>query len=294
MFEDGQKDTSVRTNDEGAPVVHLDPELPGSGDPHYLGRRNEILKAALSHMPGDPAPEVSYAPDDHECWRTIRKELHTRHRTYACAAMNEAGELLDLPYDHVPQLRTVSERLSALTGFRFAPAAGIVPVAEFYGPLAEGTFLATQFIRHSSKPLFSPEPDMVHEVIGHGTALASSRIADLYRLLGRTIRHLETDGARQAVSRFFWFTMEYGVIKESGEMKAFGASLLSSCGELAEFRGAEIRSMNVGEMITIDYDYSRFQPILFHADSISHFEDFFSDFCVSATDESVMREISSR
>ncbi|MEU3554830.1 phenylalanine 4-monooxygenase [Streptomyces fragilis] len=294
MFQEGQRDVPSAPGDDGTPRVCLGRDHPGSDDHDYGRRRNAILAAALAHTPGDPAPEVEYAADDHACWRVIRKELGIRHRTYACAAVNEAGEALGLPYDHAPQLRDVSRRLGELTGFGFAPAAGIVPVEDFYGTLADGTFQATQFIRHSSMPLFSPEPDMVHEIVGHGTALADARFAELYRLVGRTVRRLGTKEAVNAVSRFFWFSMEYGVVEENGEMMAFGASLLSSYGELAEFRGVEIRPMDAREMVTVDYTYDRYQPTLFHARSLTHFEDFVTDFCQNVTDEWVGRLTASR
>ncbi|WP_326786394.1 phenylalanine 4-monooxygenase [Streptomyces sp. NBC_00151] len=294
MSQEGQSDAPISVGDDGTPTVFLNPDHPGSSDRDYRRRRNAILAAAQGYTPGDPAPEVEYSLDDHECWRFIRKELDARHHTYACTAINEASEALGLPYDHAPQLRTVSQKIGKLTGFGFVPAAGIVPVEEFYGTLADGIFQATQFIRHSSIPLFSPEPDMVHEIIGHGTALADKKFADLYRLVGRTVRRLETKEAVNAVSRFFWFTMEYGVIKERGEMMAFGASLLSSYGELAEFRSVEIRPIDVREMITVDYNYEQYQPILFHAESISHFEDAISEFCQSISDDSIGRLMESK
>jgi phenylalanine-4-hydroxylase len=126
------------------------------------------------------------------------REMALRHDRYACAEILDARTRLRLPTEHVPQLGSVSRALTGLTGFRYVPAVGIVPVTEFYGSLADDTFHSTQFIRHSSQPLFSPEPDMVHEVIGHGTMMASDRFADMYRLVGRAIRRVETAEAVDA------------------------------------------------------------------------------------------------
>lgn len=173
----------------------------------------------------------------------------------------------------------MSWRLAKLTGFTFAPAAGIVPLAEFYGSLADDTFHSTQFIRHHSRPLFSPEPDMVHEVLGHGATLASPRFAALYRQVGAAARRAETRESLKAVSRVFWFTLEYGLLEEAGELMVYGASLLSAYGELSGFRDMEIRPLDVQQMVTQPYDVTSYQPVLFAARTLDELEDFLSAFC---------------
>ena len=78
----------------------------------------------------------------------------------------------------------MSRALEPLTGFSYHPAAGLVPFDEFYGSLADSIFHSTQYVRHHAFPLYTPEPDLVHEVIGHGNTLASPRFAELNRLAG--------------------------------------------------------------------------------------------------------------
>ena len=125
----------------------------------------------------------------------MSSELHTKHENYAVREYLEAKERLGLPEDRVPQLDEVTARLEPLTGFRYDPAPGLVPLREFYGSLADRVFHSTQYVRHPSEPLYTPEPDVIHEVIGHGNMLASPRFAALKQAAGEAARRVETDDA---------------------------------------------------------------------------------------------------
>ncbi|HET8537669.1 MAG TPA: hypothetical protein VFL73_10870, partial [Solirubrobacteraceae bacterium] len=149
-------------------------------------------------------------------------ELHDKHERYAVREFLEAKARLGLPEDRVPQLDEVTERLEPLTGFRYDPAPGLVPLREFYGSLADRVFHSTQYVRHPSEPLYTPEPDVIHEVIGHGNMLASPRFAALKQAAGEAARRVETDDALQLIADIFWFTMEFGVMREDGELRAYG------------------------------------------------------------------------
>jgi len=177
MFEEGQLYSPVTHDEDGKAVVHLGEEHPGFNDPAYRERRNEIATAATLWSPGRPIPQIAYTAVEDDIWRTVSRELRTKHETYACREFLAAKAALSLPEDHVPQLDEVTERLKPLTGFEYHPAAGLVPLRQFYGSLADRVFHSTQYVRHPSEPLYTPEPDIVHEVIGHGNMLASPRFA---------------------------------------------------------------------------------------------------------------------
>ena len=157
--------------------VELDRDHPGFADPEYRRRRDEIAAISASHRPGEPIPLVEYSEVEHEVWRIVSRQLAPKHARYACRAYNEAAEALSLPTDHVPQLDEVSERLSPLTGFAYQPVAGLAPLREFYGAFAGRRFFSTQYLRHHSVPLYTPEPDIIHEVIGHANQLADPHFA---------------------------------------------------------------------------------------------------------------------
>jgi phenylalanine-4-hydroxylase len=281
MFEEGQLYAPVTEGPDGV-KVHLADDHPGAADPEYRRRRNEIAAAALAWKPGAPIPQVDYSEAEHEIWRIVSRELGPKHERLACRAFREAKAALALPEDHVPQLDEVSDRLRPLTGFEFWPAAGLVPLDEFYGSLADRVFHSTQYLRHPSGPLYTPEPDIVHEVIGHGNLLADPQIAEVKRLAGEAARRCETTEGLQYLADVFWFTIEFGVMHEQGELRCYGAGLLSSFGEIDEFRGADIRPLDFHTMATLEYDITHYQPILFACDGMAELTEsvggFFAEF----------------
>ena len=289
MFEEGQLYAPVTTGDDGQVTVHLGDDHPGVGDPAYRERRNHIASLALEWQPGEPIPRVEYSREEQEVWRTVCRELAPKHERLACAEYREAVQKLALPTDHIPQLDEVGDRLRPLTGFDYHPAPGLVPFDEFYGSLADGVFHSTQYVRHHGMPLYTPEPDLVHEVIGHGGMLASPRFAELNRLAGQAARRLETKDGRDFFAKVFWFTIEFGVMREAGELRAYGAGLLSSYGEIEEFRSAEIRDLDVAAMGVQEYDITHYQPILFAADGMDHLMDVVGGFFAACDDDSPAR-----
>jgi phenylalanine-4-hydroxylase len=134
---------------------------------------------------------------------------------------------------------------------------------------ADGIFLCTQYIRHHSTPLYTPEPDVVHEIIGHAVTLGSERLAELNRLFGAAVKRATSAKELDGLSRLYWFTLEFGVLREDEELKAYGTGLLSSAGELQAMQQAELRPLDSDAASRQDYDPTNFQPILFCADSFT-------------------------
>jgi phenylalanine-4-hydroxylase len=288
MFEEDQLYAPV-TREGDEVTVHLAADHPGVADPEYRARRNAIAAAALDWKPGYPLPVIDYTEDEHRVWQVVTAELRAKHQRLAPSEVVFAGVQLGLPDDHIPQLSEVNALLAPHTGFRYQPAAGLVPLAEFYGSLADGAFWSTQYIRHASLPLYTPEPDVVHEVIGHATTLASPRLAALYRAAGGAARRCTTPEALEFVSKVFWFSLEFGVLREGGQPKAYGAGLLSSYGEIEEFANADLRPLDIPLMGTVTYDITHYQPVLFCGESLEHVEDVVGGFFENADDALVER-----
>jgi len=259
-------------------LVRLDPDHPGFRDPDYRARRNRIARLAAEYAPGSPVPDAPYTDEEHGLWRVILEAIASRHERHACAEYLECVRRLDLPRDRIPQLREVSEKVRAASGFRLEPVAGLVEPRVFLESLADGVFLCTQYIRHHSTPFYTPEPDVVHELLGHAVTLASERLAELNRLFGRAVRRTGTAGELERLSRVYWFTIEFGVVREGGEVKAYGTGLLSSAGELEGMRGAELRPLDPEEASRREYDPTRFQPVLYCADSFQDMYEALRDF----------------
>ena len=167
------------------------------------------------------------------------------------------------------------------------PAAGLVPLLQFYGRLADGVFHSTQYVRHHSLPLYTPEPDVLHEVVGHGNCLAHPRFAALYRAAGEAARRVESEAALEFVSRVFWFSLEFGVLREGGEVRTYGAGLLSSFGEIQQIERATLRPLDVARMGVQDYDITHYQPLLFCGESFGQVEDVVGGFFATADDDAI-------
>jgi phenylalanine-4-hydroxylase len=251
-------------------IVKLDPDHPGFRDEEYRARRNAIAQIAMTYQPGSPIPPAPYTQQEHGVWRTILEALGPAHREHACAEYLACLDALAFDPDRIPQLDEVSQKVEAISGFRLEPVAGLVQPRVFLESLAQGVFLSTQYIRHHSTPLYTPEPDVAHEIIGHAVTLASKRFAELNRLFGEAVRRTTSTPELDRLARVYWFTIEFGVLRENGGIKAYGTGLLSSAGELAEMHKAELRPLDLEVAADHVYDPTHFQAQLFCAES---FED---------------------
>jgi phenylalanine-4-hydroxylase len=266
-------------------VLHLPEDHPGFSDAAYRGRRAAIAESCAGYVPGDRIPDVRYTPEEDEVWRLVSGELSELHQMYASETYLRAADRLVLPTERVPQLSEVDERLRELTGFGIRPVSGLVPTRQFYGALADRIFHSTQYIRHHSVPFYTPEPDVVHEIIGHANMLAGNELADLYVAAGQASLRAASSEAHEFFSKVFWFTLEFGVVFETGELRAYGAGLLSSYGEIQAFREAEIRPWDIQAMGTLEYDITQYQPVLFAAHSVDQVIEELNEFFWSYDDD---------
>jgi phenylalanine-4-hydroxylase len=281
VFEEAQLYSPVTTGAGGEVTVHLHDGHPGANDPAYRRRRNEIAAAALAWRPGEAAPRIDYEAAEQEVWRTVWRELARLHERFAVGEFRAALAQLTLPTDRVPGLDEVSAGLVTTSGWRYVPAAGLVDLRTFYEALGDRIFHSTQYVRHPALPLYTPEPDIVHEVIGHGHLLATPTFGELHRRAGAAAARLRDETSLRFLSRVFWFSLEFGVVIEDGELRAYGAGILSSSGEIGQFCDMELRPLNLREMGTVDYDITRYQPVLYRAESVV------GGFFDTCTDESI-------
>ena len=250
-------------------LVVLDPDHPGFRDDVYRERRNAIARIALAHRTGDPVPHAPYIEDEHGVWRSVWAELAPLHRRRICPELLELQQVIPLGHERIPQLAEFNPGLEACSGFRFEPVAGLVSARTFLRYLGRRVFLSTQYIRHHSRPFYTPEPDIVHELVGHAATLVHPGIAEANRLLGEAA-DIASETEMQRLENLYWYTMEFGVVRAGGELKAFGAGLLSSFGELDAFeQHAELRGWDLDDIARTPYDPTQFQAVLFVAPSFT-------------------------
>lgn len=250
-----------------APLVELDRDHPGFRDPTYRARRNAIAQIALDHRPGLPVPEAPYTAEEHAVWRLIFEILAPLHAERVCAALNDVATVMALDRHQIPQLHAVNDRLRPVSGFAMVPAPGLATPRGFLELLADGLFLSTQYIRHHSRPLYTPEPDVVHELVGHAASLLHPDIVGLSRAFGRAARRAD-EAVIQRLIQAYWYTLEFGAVEEAGAVKGYGAGLLSSAGELARFTAeAELRPWDVERLAETPFDPTDYQPQIYVAPS---------------------------
>lgn len=252
-----------------AALVHLDPDHPGFRDPVYRQRRNTIAHIALDHRTGTPVAPAPYSDAEHAVWAEVCGALAPLHQAHACAEILQLQEILPLPQSAVPQLADLNPRLHAVAGFRMEPVAGMVSARTFLTHLGQRVFLSTQYIRHASSPFYTPEPDVIHELIGHAATLVHPGIAELNRVVGEAA--LAADAvSMERLERVYWYTLEFGLVAEGSAVKAFGAGLLSSVGELQRCtEQTDLRDWDLEAIARTPYDPTGFQDVLFVAPSFT-------------------------
>ena len=249
-------------------LVQLDRDHPGFRDPVYRLRRNEIAKIALGYHIGDPIPSVNYTAEERGVWQTALQKLAPLHGKYACEEYLRAFPSLGFEPNHISQLGEVNEVLLRQTGFKLVPVAGLVSPRVFMSHLADGLFLATQYVRHHSAPLYTPEPDVIHELIGHAALLANPGFAEVNRLFGEATNRVGEDRI-DALIRVYWYALEFGVVRLDRGLKVVGAGLLSSFGELGRFESqAELRPYDLKEIANTPFNPTDYQGILFVAPGV--------------------------
>ena len=242
--------------------LHLD--HPGASDQEYRTRRDYIASLSKKFRETGVITDVDYNEQEQGIWRHVAARLEELHQKHASPFYLKAKRDLGISNDRIPQLSEMNRKLKESTNFRLAPIEGLVDTRAFLSWLSWRTMLSTQYIRHHSRPEYTPEPDIVHEAIGHIPMFTNTNFADYSQFIGHGAR-IATDEQIEELGRLYWFTVEFGLVEHEGDVKAYGAGLLSSFGELehAFSDKVERRPFDLEQVINTPYDYSDMQPILY-------------------------------
>nr|XP_039259309.1 tryptophan 5-hydroxylase 1-like [Styela clava] len=264
----------------------LDADHPGFKDTEYRKRRSYFTEVALNYKYGDPIPRIEYTTEETETWRKVYSELMTLYPTHACKEQMVNLELLEKNCGFngasVPQLADVSAFLQKRTGFTLRPVAGFLSPRDFLAGLALRVFNCTQYMRHSSNPLYTPEPDVCHELLGHVPLFADPSFAQFSHELG-----LASLGASDAdikrLASCYLYTVEFGLCKEEGKIKAYGAGLLSCIAEMkhALTSPEKIKKFEPEVAANTESYVTSFQPIYFMSESLEQAKDKMRNFASS-------------
>ncbi|KAH7714127.1 Protein CAT-2 [Aphelenchoides avenae] len=250
-----------------------DPKHPGYGDPVYITRRAELNRIANSYRFGDQMAHVEYTQEEHNTWRMAYLQLKELRATHTCieyqrnvAAMEAAGVITA---EKIPQLKDLNAYIQQRTGFELRPCGGLLSARDFLASLAFRVFQATLYVRHSSAPHHCPEPDVIHEILGHCPMFADPEMAQMSQEIG-LVSLGATDEEIERLSTVYWFIIEFGLCRLDGQLRAIGAGLISAYGEL-QHACSDVPEHEpfVPEITAVrQYEDSDYQPVYFVAESI--------------------------
>jgi phenylalanine-4-hydroxylase len=253
-------------------VLELEFGHPGLGDDAYVARRRDLFDLCRRHrLERLGPPLIEYDAEETRIWREVSPKLDELHVEHATSIYLSGKRDLAISDRAIPQLRDVSERLGLATAMHLVPAEGPIAYRTFYGYIANRGFPVTQFIRHGSHPEFTPEPDMIHDCLGHVPPLMNQDYAELLTMIGKAATVADRGDKVLALKRFSWFSIEFGLIEELSRVKVFGAGILSSTGEIPFSlfsKDVKREPFVTSTVIETDYDPGRMQDHLFVAPSL--------------------------
>lgn len=189
----------------------------------------QSVAVTTSSLPPGPRP---FSAEEHATWGDVVRTQRPR-RSQQLVPMFEAGlRALDMDHETIPSLAAVNARLAPLTGWQGVFVKGLEDARGFYTLLAEKTFPIGHFVRDREDLDYTPEPDIVHDLYGHVPFYADRRYAEYCEAYGRLARRYFTEPERlRRLERYFWFTLEFGLVETPVGRRVFGAGIASSVGE---------------------------------------------------------------
>lgn len=174
---------------------------------------------------------ASYSAGEHDRWRRLFARQARLLPGRACDAFLEAKARLGLSSEQIPDFADLSARLSAISGWRVVPVAGLIPDEAFFDHLANRRFPAGAFIRPESELDYLEEPDVFHDIFGHVPLLADPAYAQLIEAYGKGGRRALDRGQLHNLARLYWYTVEFGLMSTPAGLRIFGAGVMSSPAE---------------------------------------------------------------
>src|SRR5580698_10457774 len=174
---------------------------------------------------------ADYTPEQHAVWAELVRRRMPQLREHACQEYLDGFEQIGLREDSIPNLAEVNKRLGPRTGWNATPVSGFLPPDAFFEMLAARQFPTTTWLRSRDSLEYTPEPDIFHDVFGHVPMHAHPVFADFLQEYGRVCAALKDKDKLEQMGRLFWFTVEFGIIRQNGTIKLYGSGLISSHGE---------------------------------------------------------------
>ena len=232
---------------------------------------------------GDEIAYPEYSEADQETWRILFRRQRELLPGRACDEYLEGLELMSFPAERIPALKDAGRVLADATRWQIARIPGLLHERDFFGFLARRVFPSTAYIRPRRELDYTPAPDLFHDLFGHTPMITLPVFADFYQEIGRAA--LAAQGPdRRRIERFYWFSVEFGLIRSPRGLRIYGNGILSSFLEVQHSLTAavEVRPFEPAAIVEQDYDVWHLQPLLFAIDSFEQLQDGFRAWARSA------------
>ncbi|HEY6904626.1 MAG TPA: phenylalanine 4-monooxygenase [Candidatus Acidoferrales bacterium] len=225
------------------------------------------LTAAASYLIEQKYDE--YTPEQHAVWAELVRRRRPQIESFACRAYLEGYEIIGLENDKLPNLAAISARLKPRTGWSATPVSGFLPSDAFFEMLAARMFPTTTYTRSRNSLEYTPEPDIFHDVFGHVPMHSHRVFADFLQHYGSVCAGIKDKETLERLGRLFWYTVEFGLIREGGRLKMYGSGVISSHGECSNVfeGGCEVRDFSLDEVLNTPVKVDSIHHLLFAIES---------------------------
>jgi phenylalanine-4-hydroxylase len=250
-----------------APVVYGEGSRPPRGD---YDRGGLVLADYTC-----PQNYAAYTAQDHDTYRRLFERQSALVPGLACDEFIQALPLLGVR-DRIPRFEEINEKLRVATGWEVVAVPGLIPEVPFFTLLANRKFPVTDWIRTPEEMDYIVEPDVFHDMFGHVPLLFNPVFAEHMQAYGAGGLKAHTLGACEQLSRLYWYTIEFGLVRQADGLRAYGAGILSSSGELQHsVRSAEPQRLllDVLRCMRTRYKIDSYQQTYFVIDSFQQLFD---------------------
>ncbi len=265
-----------------------------------------IAQAAADKAPSQASAEIDpykffitqdcskYTKEDNDVWREMFTERMRTLDQQASDVFLDGLRAIGLVPERVPKVSDINRRLQDLTGWESHPVPGYLPAKAFFACLAARRFPTTITMRPRELMNYLPEPDIFHDVFGHVPLHADPVFAEFLQTYGKAALFCEDPYHIERLARLFWFTVEFGLIRERGEVKLYGSGLISSIGEsfhALESDHVDRRAFDMELVCDTPFEIDHYQPILYVLDSFEQLRDSMNSYAERVLEESGALEV---
>ncbi|MBI3885427.1 MAG: phenylalanine 4-monooxygenase [Opitutae bacterium] len=223
---------------------------------------------------GAECPYPAYTANEQDVWKTLYARMETLLPGRAADEFLVGLKALDLERDRIPSLASVSAKLQQATGWQVCRTPGLLDARDFFTYLSQRVFPSTDYIRGRSELDYTPAPDCFHDIFGHTPMIVHPRFADFYQKIGQAALACKDAATEEGLTRIYWFTVEFGLIKNPGGLRIYGNGIISSSGETQHSLTDKVKKIAYAPetLAAQAYDIWHFQDPLFVIESFDQLE----------------------